>query len=77
MPSLATPTKKASTLLRMFLSSYFVVLTADAFLSINETRLYRDGLVQINPVASFETVGLHPAMLKNVQLSSYDISTPM
>ncbi|EGS22792.1 uncharacterized protein CTHT_0012670 [Thermochaetoides thermophila DSM 1495] len=42
-----------------------------------DTRLYQDGLVQINPVASFETVGLHPAMLKNVQLSSYDISTPI
>jgi len=33
--------------------------------------------VKINPIASFDTAGLHPAMLRNVQLSGFDAPTPI
>jgi len=45
--------------------------------SIKELKVTQEGTVHLDPVRSFKDAGLHPVMLKNVQLAGYDIPTPI
>ena len=45
--------------------------------SIASIELFQEGPVRVHPIATFEDAGLHPAMLRNVQLSGYDAPTPI
>ena len=44
---------------------------------IASIELFQEGPVRVHPVNKFEDAGLHPAMLRNVQLSGYDVPTPI
>lgn len=44
---------------------------------IAEIELFQEGPVRIQPIARFEDAGLHPVMLKNVQLCGYNAPTPI
>jgi superfamily II DNA/RNA helicase len=45
--------------------------------SISEIEVIQEGPVKIEPVHSFKNAGLHPAMLRNVELAGYDAPTPI
>ncbi|KAK4165751.1 putative ATP-dependent RNA helicase [Cladorrhinum sp. PSN259] len=48
------------------------------FSNITSLELYQEGPVRVDPIpADFEQAGLHPVMLKNVQLCGYTIPTPI
>ncbi|XXH05716.1 PHO85 cyclin-5 [Hypoxylon texense] len=44
---------------------------------IEEIRVYQEGNVRIEPIFKFQDAGLHPAMLKNVEMSGYTTPTPI
>jgi len=44
---------------------------------ITTIEVYQEGPVRINPVAKFTDAGLHPAMLRNVELCRYEVPTPI
>ncbi|KAI1768190.1 DEAD-domain-containing protein [Hypoxylon sp. FL1150] len=44
---------------------------------IEEISVYQEGDVRIDPIFTFQKAGLHPAMLKNVQMSGYVTPTPI
>jgi len=44
---------------------------------IEQIEVIQEGPVKIDPIGSFDTAGLHPAMLKNVELSGFDAPTPI
>ena len=44
---------------------------------IQQIDVLQEGLVRIDPIKSFDTAGLHPAMLRNVQLCGYHVPTPI
>lgn len=44
---------------------------------LTEIEVVQEGPVKINPVATFETSGLHPVMLANVKMAGYDAPTPI
>jgi ATP-dependent RNA helicase DDX3X len=37
----------------------------------------QEGLTRIEPISSFSTAGLHPAMARNVELCGYKTPTPI
>lgn len=39
--------------------------------------MYQEGPARVDPIATFKDAGLHPAMLKNVELAGYDTPTPI
>jgi hypothetical protein len=39
--------------------------------------MFQDSETRINPIADFGNAGLHPAMLRNVQLAGYEAPTPI
>ncbi|KAK3996121.1 putative ATP-dependent RNA helicase [Cladorrhinum sp. PSN332] len=46
--------------------------------NITSLELYQEGPVRVDPIpADFAQAGLHPVMLKNVQLSGYSVPTPI
>ncbi|VBB73561.1 Putative ATP-dependent RNA helicase [Podospora comata] len=47
------------------------------FSNIAELEVYQEGPARVDPIASFETAGLHPAMLNNVKLAGYETPTPI
>ncbi|KAK0729813.1 P-loop containing nucleoside triphosphate hydrolase protein [Lasiosphaeris hirsuta] len=47
------------------------------FSRIAEIEVLQEGPVRIEPIASFDTAGLHPIMLANVKFSRYGIPTPI
>ncbi|KAK4145337.1 P-loop containing nucleoside triphosphate hydrolase protein [Dichotomopilus funicola] len=47
------------------------------FKGISEIELTQEGPTRVQPIATFKDAGLHPAMLKNVQLAGYDVPTPI
>ncbi|KAH7037445.1 P-loop containing nucleoside triphosphate hydrolase protein [Microdochium trichocladiopsis] len=47
------------------------------FAAIAEIKVEQVGVTKVDPVRSFDTAGLHPAMLKNVQLAGYRVPTPI
>ncbi|KAK3335726.1 P-loop containing nucleoside triphosphate hydrolase protein [Cercophora scortea] len=47
------------------------------FSKIASIQLYQEGPVRVDPIGDFATAGLHPVMEKNVQLSGYDVPTPI
>ncbi|KAK4229054.1 hypothetical protein QBC38DRAFT_387467 [Podospora fimiseda] len=48
------------------------------FSNITSLELYQEGPVRVDPIpADFSQAGLHPVMLKNVQLSGYSVPTPI
>ncbi|KAL2180830.1 P-loop containing nucleoside triphosphate hydrolase protein [Thermothelomyces heterothallicus CBS 202.75] len=47
------------------------------FSTIAQIELIQEGPVRIEPIKTFEDAGLHPAMLKNVQLAGYETPTPI
>lgn len=44
---------------------------------IQQIDVLQEGLVRIDPIKSFDNAGLHPAMLRNVQLCGYHVPTPI
>jgi ATP-dependent RNA helicase DDX3X len=44
---------------------------------IASIELFQEGPVRVQPIARFEDAGLHPAMLKNVQMAGYSTPTPI
>jgi ATP-dependent RNA helicase DDX3X len=44
---------------------------------IASIELYQEGPVRVEPIANFKDAGLHPAMLKNVELAGYRNPTPI
>lgn len=42
-----------------------------------QVDLEQEGPVQIHPIMRFNEAGLHPAMMKNIELSGYNIPTPI
>ncbi|KAK0615763.1 P-loop containing nucleoside triphosphate hydrolase protein [Bombardia bombarda] len=47
------------------------------FSAIASIELFQEGPARVNPIASFESAGLHPVMLRNVELAGYDAPTPI
>ncbi|KAK0717099.1 P-loop containing nucleoside triphosphate hydrolase protein [Lasiosphaeria miniovina] len=47
------------------------------FSKIASIELYQEGPVRVKPISKFEDAGLHPVMLRNVELSGYKIPTPI
>ncbi|KAJ8123671.1 hypothetical protein ONZ43_g431 [Nemania bipapillata] len=47
------------------------------FSKIANIRVNQEGLERIQPINSFKDAGLHPAMLRNVELCGYKIPTPI
>ncbi|KAK4124996.1 DEAD-domain-containing protein [Parathielavia appendiculata] len=47
------------------------------FSKIASIELYQEGPVRVDPIASFKDAGLHPAMLRNVELAGYSVPTPI
>ncbi|KAM7186588.1 P-loop containing nucleoside triphosphate hydrolase protein [Rhypophila sp. PSN 637] len=47
------------------------------FTRIAAIELYQEGPARVEPISKFEDAGLHPAMLRNVQLSGYVAPTPI
>ncbi|KAK4248872.1 P-loop containing nucleoside triphosphate hydrolase protein [Corynascus novoguineensis] len=47
------------------------------FSAIAQIELTQEGPVRVQPIADFNDAGLHPAMLKNVQLAGYRTPTPI
>lgn len=46
-------------------------------LSLTSIELFQEGPERVQPIMKFEDAGLHPAMLKNVELSGYVVPTPI
>ncbi len=44
---------------------------------ITEIEMVQEGPARVDPIIAFEDAGLHPAMLRNVQLAGYQIPTPI
>jgi len=44
---------------------------------ITSIKVEQEGPVRIHPIDSFAGAGLHPVMLRNVELSGYKIPTPI
>ncbi|KAL2128862.1 hypothetical protein VTI74DRAFT_8549 [Chaetomium olivicolor] len=47
------------------------------FSKIAEIELFQEGPARVEPISSFKDAGLHPAMLKNVELAGYETPTPI
>ncbi|KAH8907772.1 DEAD-domain-containing protein [Coniochaeta sp. PMI_546] len=47
------------------------------FSKIAEIELIQEGPVRIQPIAKFADAGLHPVMLRNVELCGYEVPTPI
>ncbi|EAA35674.1 DEAD-domain-containing protein [Neurospora crassa] len=47
------------------------------FSAIAELQLVQEGPTRVEPIDSFRAAGLHPAMLRNVELAGYDVPTPI
>ncbi|KAK4102079.1 DEAD-domain-containing protein [Parathielavia hyrcaniae] len=47
------------------------------FSKIASIEMYQEGPVRVDPIASFKDAGLHPAMLRNVELAGYTVPTPI
>ncbi|KAB5547177.1 P-loop containing nucleoside triphosphate hydrolase protein [Coniochaeta sp. 2T2.1] len=47
------------------------------FSKIEKIELYQEGPVRVDPIKKFEDAGLHPVMLRNVQLCGYQVPTPI
>ncbi len=46
-------------------------------ISITEIKVFQEGPAHVDPIMTFKDAGLHPAMLKNVEMSGYEIPTPI
>lgn len=44
---------------------------------IEQIHVTQEGLERIQPISSFQNAGLHPAMLRNVELCGYKTPTPI
>ncbi len=44
---------------------------------ITEIEMVQEGPARVDPIIAFKDAGLHPAMLKNVELAGYEIPTPI
>ncbi|KAI0434853.1 P-loop containing nucleoside triphosphate hydrolase protein [Xylaria sp. FL1042] len=47
------------------------------FSKINKIDVLQEGLQRIEPITSFQGAGLHPAMLRNIELCGYKTPTPI
>ena len=47
------------------------------FSAIAELELVQEGPTRVEPIDNFRDAGLHPAMLRNVELAGYDVPTPI
>ncbi|KAI9821489.1 MAG: hypothetical protein M1832_003337 [Thelocarpon impressellum] len=54
-----------------------LVRSGSQFERIKEINVLQEGLVRINPVRYFEDAGLHPIMMRNIELCRYDVPTPI
>lgn len=50
---------------------------ANLVISISEITVIQEGSVEVQPISSFQDAGLHPAMLRNVELAQYHAPTPV
>ncbi|KAL2020969.1 hypothetical protein VTK56DRAFT_7743 [Thermocarpiscus australiensis] len=47
------------------------------FSKIASIEVVQEGPARVEPIANFEGAGLHPIMLKNVQMAGYELATPI
>lgn len=47
------------------------------FSAIAELQLVQEGPTRVEPIDTFKAAGLHPAMLRNVELAGYEVPTPI
>ncbi|KAK4154854.1 P-loop containing nucleoside triphosphate hydrolase protein [Chaetomidium leptoderma] len=47
------------------------------FSTIASIKLCQEGPTRVDPIANFKDAGLHPAMLRNVELAGYEVPTPI
>ncbi len=50
---------------------------ANLEIRITEIELFQEGPTRVDPVKTFRDAGLHPAMLKNIELAGYQEPTPI
>lgn len=50
---------------------------ANGLFRIAKIALFQEGPARVEPIATFKDAGLHPAMLKNVELAGYEAPTPI
>ncbi|KAI9848348.1 MAG: hypothetical protein M1838_000564 [Thelocarpon superellum] len=55
----------------------YTVRSGDQFAKLKEIAVLQEGEQRINPVRLFADAGLHPVMLKNIELCHYDVPTPI
>ncbi|KAK3311350.1 P-loop containing nucleoside triphosphate hydrolase protein [Chaetomium strumarium] len=47
------------------------------FSKIASIELFQEGPARVEPIATFKDAGLHPVMLRNVELAGYELPTPI
>lgn len=62
---------------RQLFGSEFHVKSGIDFQKLSTIKVVQEGEIRINPVFSFKDAGLHPVMLRNVELAGYQIPTPI
>lgn len=60
-----------------YLSSFLTYDTLLTRFSITTLTVTQEGTIKIDPIRKFEDAGLHPCMLRNVQLAGYHVPTPI
>lgn len=74
---LSSALARVLTLLSKAESNYFYIEAFTYSFRIQEIDVFQEGNVRIDPVRSFADAGLHPVMLKNVELARYENPTPV
>lgn len=64
------------TSLSKLLSIYVACYPTD-FSRIAEIKVLQEGDARVQPIFNFEEAGLHPVMVKNLQLAGYTTPTPI
>ncbi|KAH6671917.1 P-loop containing nucleoside triphosphate hydrolase protein [Halenospora varia] len=62
---------------KQLFGSEFHVKAGINFQGITELDVTQEGPIRLEPIRKFEDAGLHPVMLRNVQLAGYDVPTPI
>ncbi|POS84939.1 hypothetical protein EPUL_002483 [Erysiphe pulchra] len=62
---------------RQLFGSEFHVKSGIDFQKLSTIKVVQEGEIRINPIFSFKDAGLHPVMLRNVELAGYEIPTPI
>ncbi|KAI6247525.1 ATP-dependent RNA helicase ded1 [Erysiphe necator] len=62
---------------RQLFGSEFHVKSGIDFQKLSTIKVVQEGEIRISPIFSFKDAGLHPVMLRNVELAGYEIPTPI